>query len=172
MLVLQRKSRAFIPVPLPGGASINLRTADSADFDVASSKAKRDMAGLLSGSEAGPVLAAALGDEFKIESLKDVDKIAAAAERLAQTYLVVECNDGWSGVELDGDAEPELNAGTVAILLDDPNIRQAIMEIVRAPIHRAVMEKNGSAASPDGTAKAAPASVPSAGSTDQPAPPA
>ena len=128
--------------------------------------------GLVAGSEAATALAEMLGEDFNLAALDDDARIVAAGSRLAEVYLVLACQDGWSGIAAeDGTPIAAPDAATVALLLNDPRCRQAVLAVVNSTLHEAQAEKNGSAASPAGGA-VIPAGAANAAPAAMPAPPA
>lgn len=169
MLRLRKGPAQFTEVPLGGGASITVRSAQQTDVDVCSARAQRDMMGLVSGSEAAALLADVMGDGFNTEALGDPSKVAAAAERLAEMHLVMACNDGWAGIGTeDGEPLDRPSPEYVMLLLNDPRRRRAIMDVINADVHVETAEKKGLAGSLTG-APAIPDSAPNAGGSVSPA---
>jgi len=169
MLRLRKDKPPFVPVALGSDAVIRVRAATQADVDHAAARAGRDLMGLVGGSEAGAVLAAILGEDFKVGALSDTARIAAAGERLSEIYLLLACQDGWSGVgNEDGEPIEEPDPATLALLLNDPRRRARIAAVMNAEVHEETLEKNGSAASPNGGADT-PAGAPPAAAAASPA---
>jgi hypothetical protein len=171
MLKLKRGMPAFVPVALGGGAVIRVRPATQTDVEAAGAQAQRLLMGFVAGSEAGDVLAEVLGDGFNVGALRETDRIVAAGSRLAEIYLVLACQDGWTGVGTeDGEPIPAPDAATLAMLLADPVRRARIVAVVNAGLHEETAEKNASGASPNGGA-GTPTGAPTAGGQGSPAPP-
>jgi hypothetical protein len=164
MLKLRKGKPPFVPVALGGGATIRVRAATQTDVETASAQAQRDLMGLVAGSEAAGVLAAVLGDDFKVGALQTPARTIAAGTRLSEIYLVLACQDGWSGVATEeGDPIAAPDAATIALLLADPMRRIAVLKVVNSTVHVEQAEKNASSASPNGAA-GIPAGAPIAGS--------
>jgi hypothetical protein len=170
MLKLRRGKPSHMPVALGGGAVIRVRPATQTDVEAAGAQAQRLLMGFVAGSEAGDVLAEVLGDGFTVGALREADRIVAAGSRLAEVYLVLACQDGWTGVGTeDGTPIPEPDAATLALLLADPVCRAKIVAVVNAGLHEETAEKNASSASPNGGA-GTPTGAPTAGAPGNPAP--
>ena len=154
-LRLRKGKPPFAPVSLGGGAVMRVRAATQTDVEEASARAKNDVMGLVAGSEAAATLACIFGEEFEV--LGDQARIAAAAARLCEIYLVMQCQDGWDGVGIDdgsddGEALSVPDPASIAMLLEDTSIRDAIMRAVNSAVHRVDAEKNASAVSLNGGA--------------------
>lgn len=172
MLKLRKGRPPFVPVALGGGAVIRVRTALQSDIDTASARAQRDLMGFVAGSDAADVLAQVLGDDFDVGALKDNARVINASMRLAEVYLVLACQDGWSGIGTeDGEPIPEPDAATLALLMADPDRRLKILSVVNASLHEETQEKNASDASPNGGA-GTPTGAPTAGAAGSHAQPA
>jgi hypothetical protein len=170
MLKLRKGPPPYVPVALGGGAVVRVRAATQADVDHAAARAQRDLMGLVAGSEAGAVLAEVLGEDFRVDALRDTARIAAAGERLSEIYLLLACQDGWSGIGTqDGEPIAEPDPATLALLLNDPRRRARIVTVMNAAVHEETLEKNVSAASPNGGADT-PTGAPTAAATASPAP--
>jgi hypothetical protein len=170
MLRLRKSAPAFIPVSLGGDAHIRVRPATQTDVEYATANAQRDLAGLLAGSEAGPVLAVILGEGFTIDALRPGGSAAVACARLAEIYLTLRCQDGWRGVATeDGEPIAAPDAASLALLLADPVSREAVMRVINQRLHTEASEGNAFAASPSGGA-AIPDGAPTAEPTAIPAP--
>jgi hypothetical protein len=168
MLQLRKPKRQR--VPLGGGAWIEVRPATQFDVDKVQAEVSRVLAGLAAGGEAAELLAGVLGEEFDVEALKDRARLEAAAMRLSEIYLVMECQSGWAGIVTeDGALLDAPDPASVALLLSDPVSRKPIMDVINSRIHAERAEGNGLPASPDGGA-GAPATAPSAASAASPAP--
>jgi hypothetical protein len=170
MLKLRKGKPPFVPIALGGDAVMRVRAATQADVDHAAARAQRDLMGLVAGSEAGTVLTAILGDDFKVGALSDTARIAAAGERLSEIYLLLACQDGWRGIgNENGEPIEEPDPATIALLLNDPRRRARIVAVMNAEVHEEIFEKNASAASPNGGADI-PTGAPPAAATASPAP--
>ncbi len=168
MLKLRRGKPAYVPVALGGGALIRVRPATQTDVENASARAQRDLMGLVAGSEAALPLAEILGDDFNLSALEDTDRVVAAGSRLAELYIVLACQDGWSGIGTeDGVPIDKPDPATLAMLLADPVRHSRIMGVVNSAVHEELEEKNGSAASLNGAA-AIQTGVPPAGAPVNP----
>lgn len=168
MLQLRKPKRQR--VPLGGGAWIELRPATQFDVEKVQAEVSRALAGIVAGSEAAERLAGVLGEDFDVEALKDRARLVAAATRLSEIYLVMECHSGWAGIVTEDGALLEVpDPASLALLLSDPASRKPIMDVVNARIHVEQAEGNGLPASPDGGA-GAPATAPSAAPAASPAP--
>lgn len=165
-LILRRGTPRIEDVPLGGGAVIRIEPATYLASEAAVSAARRDLAGLMAGSEGLSLLAQVFGPErFSVEALQKPGGLAAATVFLSEIYLVMECQRGWSGV-LDESRHPipEPTPEWIALLLNDPILNGRVMTAVNAGLHEESSEKNGSAASPGGGAGKEPGSAPAAGS--------
>jgi hypothetical protein len=170
MLKIRKGKPPFVTVKLGQDAWMRVRAATSTDVDVASAKVQPLVMGMLAGSDALPALGLALGDDFNVEALKDPARLGAAVTRLTEVYLLLACQDGWTGiVDEDGTAIEKPCELSVAGLLSDPTLRHRIMAVVNAAVHAEEAEKNGSAASPPGGA-GTPTGAPPAAGTATPAP--
>ena len=111
-----------------------------------------------------------LGEDLEVNGLKDRTRLIAAATRLSEIYLVMECQSGWAGIVTEDGAVLEApEPASVALLLSDPVTRAKVMAVVNARIHMEQAEGNGLPASPNGGA-GAPAIAPSAEGAASPAP--
>lgn len=174
MLLLRKPSEIkSTRVELGAGAWIDVVPASSADVEIASAETMLALAGLIEGSEAAAALAPFLGDEFAdiAELAQDGAKIRAANVRLMQIHLTLVCQRGWYGIGMqeDGKALGAPDAGSVALLLNDPVLRNKIMNVVNAAIHIEEAEGNGLPALPNGGA-GIPDGAPNAGPAKSPAP--
>lgn len=170
MLKLTKGKPAFVPIPLGGGAFIRVRPATQTDVEEAGARTSRDLMGLVASSEAAGVLAGVLGDDFNVDALQDPARLTAAGNRLAEIYLVLACQDGWTAVGTEDGTEIETpDAASLALLLADPTRRQKIMAVVNTAVHKESVEKKRLAALPHGEAEI-PAGVRTAAPPEIPAP--
>jgi hypothetical protein len=153
MLRLRKGKPPYTAVDLGAGAIMRVRAATQGDVEFASARAQRALLGLAAGSAAASALQGVLGEEFSLEALQHDAGMMTAASRLAEIYLVMSCQDGWDGV-VDDDGTPIAapTAATVALLLNDPVTRRAVIAAVNTRVHEEAAEKNVSAASPNGGA--------------------
>jgi hypothetical protein len=157
-------------VELGGEAWIMVRPATQFDVEKVQAEVSRALAGIAAGSEAADFLAGVLGEDLEVNGLKDRTRLIAAATRLSEIYLVMECQSGWAGIVTEDGAVLEApEPASVALLLSDPVTRAKVMAVVNARIHVEQAEGNGLPASPNGGA-GAPATVPSAAGAASPAP--
>lgn len=153
MLKLRKRKPAAIPVALGGGSVIRVRPATQIEVETATAQTARDIAGLIDGAEVAGRLAPLLGEDFGVEALADAAKLSAASQKLARIRLVMECQSGWDDVALeDGTMLAAPEAWSVALLLDDPRICSAVMEVINARVHSEIIEGNGLPALPSGGA--------------------
>lgn len=169
MLVLRKSRQEFERVALGGESFIKVRPATQADVDEVDARMKRDVAALIAGSEAAEQLYPIVGDEFDAERLRDGPFIVAVSYKLSCVYLVLKCQDGWEGIELeDGTPLPKPEPWSVAMLLADPTSNDRVMKVVNRRLHMETQEGNGLAASLIGEA-AIPAGAPTAARAASPA---
>jgi hypothetical protein len=164
MLKLRKGKPPFVAVALCETAWIRVRPATQTDVEAASARARQVLTGLVAGAEAGQALVSVLGDDFDADALTDPVRLAAAASRLAEVYLVLDCQDGWAGIGSEAGVPIETpDAGSIALLLADPVYSDKILRVINSGVHEEVREKNGSSASPSGGA-GIPDGAPPAGS--------
>ena len=84
--------------PLGGGAWIDLRPATQFDVEKGQAEVSRALASIAAGGEAAELLSGVLGEDFEVEALKDRARLEAAAMRLSEIYLVMECGATAAGV--------------------------------------------------------------------------
>jgi hypothetical protein len=167
--MLQLRNPKRQRVPLGGGAWIEVRPATQFDVEKVQAEVSRALAGIAAGSEAAEHLAGVLGEDFDVEALKDRARLVAAATRLSEIYLVMECQSGWGGLITEDGASLDVpDPASLALLLSDPVSRKPVMDVVNSRIHAERAEGNGSPASPNGGA-GAPATAPSAERAASPA---
>lgn len=132
-----------------------VRPATTLEVDEAIARVTRDVAALQDASDAAVALIAVLGGDFTVGDVADKEKISALSQRLANMHLVMACQDGWGGVELEDDAgeiavleKPE--PWSAALLLRDPVNARRIMAVVNSRVHLETSEGNGLPTSPTG----------------------
>ncbi|MGE0038067.1 MAG: hypothetical protein AB7S93_20805 [Xanthobacteraceae bacterium] len=141
---------------------IVVRPATQFEVDRVAALVGIQLAGLVAGSEAASALAGILGDDFVVDGLADQPKLQAASARLSEINLVMACQDGWGRIQTeDGSAIAAPDEASIALLLNEPEIRARVLAVVNARIHEETAEGNVLPASPDGEA-GAPATAPSA----------
>ncbi|KAB2937395.1 hypothetical protein [Hyphomicrobium sp.] len=170
MLKLRKGKPPFVPVALGESAWIRVRPATQTDVEFATAQAHPRLAELVAGSESAQALASVLGDDFELGVRLDAARLATAAARLTEVYLVLACQDGWCGIgNEDGTPIEKPDTSSIALLLADPMYRDKIMRVINSAVHEETKEKNGSSASPSGGAGIL-AGAPAAGSGETPAP--
>ncbi len=141
---------------------IMVRPATQFEVDRVAALVGIQLAGLIAGSEAASALAGILGDDFAVDGLQDRAKLQAASARLSEINLVMACQEGWGRMQTqDGATIAAPDEASIALLLNEPEIRARVLAVVNARIHEETAEGNGLPASPDGEA-GAPATAPNA----------
>lgn len=173
-------------VSLGLGAWIKLRPARSTEVDEAAAEVGLQVAGLVVGGASADAIKALLPD-FDLGDLVDLsagdgldpatrltlglrNKIERITDRLILVSLITRCNDGWTGVTDEVDRPLDLDAGAVALLLEDNVCKTACHNAIFSRVHDEAVEGNGSAVSPDGAAAAADLTAKDADRSDRLAP--
>jgi hypothetical protein len=162
MRVGRHRKHVFAPVAIGEGAVWRLRPASSLDVEIATARVKRQLAGLMTGSEQAARLAAIFGPSLELGG--EVDRLVAVSALLGDVELACLCSDGWTGIEDDdGVVIAEPDPGSVAFLLADQVVLGRVRQVLYADVRAETHEKNGSAASPDGGAATVRGPAPTAG---------
>ena len=152
---------------VPGGATITLRPATTAEHHAAMAAVERIVAAILRGEEAAETAGL---DAFALGGDDDL------ADGLRQHLVAVELGArvilSWTGIG-DEDGNPvEPSRAAILALCRDPTVARRITAAALAPYHRRVAEGNASAASPNGAGEAAKTTAEAAEPPASPAPPA
>jgi hypothetical protein len=170
MLALTKGKPEAQRVLLGKDAWIEVRPATQFELEEAHANVSRMLAGIIAGSEAADALSGVLGDDFDVDGLKNRARLAAASARLADIYLVMACQEGWTGIGAeDGTPFAQPEPWSVGLLLNDPMRRAAVMVVVNSSVHREIAEGEGLPASPHGGAGVR-ATAPNAAPAASPAP--
>jgi hypothetical protein len=170
MLVLKKPDGRAEAVALGAGAAINLRRATQMDVGACYAQARQEVLAFAQ-PESGGLLAQILPG-FSVDAMAEEATVNAAIEMFALMHLVMQCNDGWSGIGDETGAPIAVPVREyVLLLLNDPAAFAAIDNFFKRRLYDEVLEKKGSPVSQSGGAGIR-ATAESVGASANAAPPA